>query len=146
MMLNVFVPGTPTPQGSARAFVVKGKAVITSANPKLKSWRQDVAVVAAGKADFGANAVCVELIFYFARPASHFNSKGEVKPTAPTLKTTNPDLDKLARGAIDALTIAGIWKDDNQVVGLYCVKKFCGGDAHTPSSPGTRIVVFEEFG
>ncbi len=87
-LLQFEVFGTPQPQGSARAFVVKGRAVVTSANPALKDWRNLIAS-AAREAMQGLppeeGAVEVEVVFWLARPKS-------VKRESVTVK---PDVDKL---------------------------------------------------
>lgn len=43
----------------------------------------------------------------------------------PTWKTTRPDLDNLAKLALDAMTKAGYWQDDSQVV-EFTTAKFTG--------------------
>ena len=40
--VDVFVPGIPVPQGSTKAFVRGGRAIVTSANAKLRPWRSTV--------------------------------------------------------------------------------------------------------
>ena len=35
------------------------------------------------------------------------------------------DLDNYAKGPLDALTKAGVWKDDEQVVQLHVTKRYC---------------------
>jgi Holliday junction resolvase RusA-like endonuclease len=115
------VLGVPQPQGSSRAFIPKGwsRAIITSANPKNKSWRQEVAGAALcemkeHKPSGRGMPMRVMLAFYFQRPKS-------VKVLAE--KTTKPDIDKLCRSAIDALT--GIaFEDDSQVTELFATKAF----------------------
>jgi Holliday junction resolvase RusA-like endonuclease len=117
------VIGTPQPQGSARAFMPKGwtRPVITSANAKLKPWRQEVSqVVAATMAEQGIEiirrpaAVRVEAIFFFQRPKS-------VKKAA--LKTTAPDADKLARSLGDSMSRLA-YEDDAQIVDFHVLKEF----------------------
>lgn len=108
-MIEFFVPGIPVPQGSIRGFVVNGRAVLTSDNTKLKPWRNSVtalAVAAMRGHDRFENAVAVKYVFTMPRPKS-------VKRAEPTVK---PDLDKLVRAINDALTQAGVWRDDSQVV------------------------------
>ena len=45
-MIAFAVYGTAEPQGSSRAFVRGGRAVVTSDNPDLHTWRQVVAYTA----------------------------------------------------------------------------------------------------
>lgn len=101
------------PQGSARAFVVAGKAHITSDNKKLKPFRSELAQMALAELGdrpqplFGKHEpVAVNVIFCFQKPPSAKKRK------FPTVK---PDLDKVTRSVNDALT--GIaFHDDAQIV------------------------------
>ena len=51
-------------------------------------------------------------------------------------KVTRPDLDNLAKLAIDAMTVSGFWKDDSQVARLITQKWY--GDM-----PGIAVSVKE---
>jgi crossover junction endodeoxyribonuclease RusA len=116
-MLLFVVYGKPEPQGSMKAFVVRGRPIITSDNTSLKPWRQQVALAALAQMKGGTphdGAVEMQIDFYFDRPKS-------VKKTA--LKITRPDIDKLERAVLDALT--GIaYKDDAQVVKVTKTKQY----------------------
>lgn len=116
--LSFTVYGTPQPQGSAKAFVVRGRARVTSANAKNMPWRNEVAHCAlAARAEAGHHnlfaakhvPVLVQATFVFAKP-----------PSAPKKRThhvVKPDCDKLLRSIGDALT-GIVWQDDSQVVGM----------------------------
>ena len=141
MKLAFYVPGIPIPQGSVRAFVRGGRAAVTSDNPALRSWRLDV--TAAASAELGGREpftgpVDVVLSFILPRPAGHFGKRG-VLPSAPVFPGTKPDLDKLCRGILDALTGAGALRDDSQVVGLMATKHY----AAPLLPPGVTVVVDE---
>ena len=110
------VLGTPRPQGSMRAFIDKaGHANMTSDNPKMKPWRQQIgwtALDARGKAGiyepWGSDVpVRLTTWFVFARPKS--------APKRRIFPTVKPDLDKLKRAVMDALK-GIIYIDDAQVV------------------------------
>jgi Holliday junction resolvase RusA-like endonuclease len=109
-VLRLFVEGTPIPQGSKTAYVVGKRAVIVDANKDaLKPWRDRIR--AAAEVHFRGPrledvAVVVIAEFRMPRPKS-------VKRIYPHVK---PDVDKLLRAVLDALTDAGVWKDDGQVV------------------------------
>jgi crossover junction endodeoxyribonuclease RusA len=139
-ILDVWVPGVPEPQGSLKAFVIGGKARLTSTNKRLKSWRSDVcdavAAVIGPRPQAFLGPMVVHCHFWFARPASQSGKKG-LLPSAPREKITRPDIDKLLRGACDALTIAGVWADDSQVVTIVGHKKFAGEG----ETVGARILV-----
>jgi len=114
------VYGTPVPQGSMRGFIRKGKkggVILTSANTKTEPWRQDVAAQAikAGVPHIALGPIQLHIIFFMPRPVSR-----PKKHTAPDVR---PDLDKLARAVLDALT--GIaWRDDAQVCVLSATKVY----------------------
>ncbi len=122
------VLGEPQPQGSAKAFRHRhtGLVVMTSDNARLRPWRDAVCWHArqalAGRAPL-AGPVGVALDFRFARPSGHFGKRG-LRPSAPKEHVVRPDLDKLARAVIDALSEAGVWRDDNQVVHLHARKRY----------------------
>jgi Holliday junction resolvase RusA-like endonuclease len=70
--------------------------------------------------------VVVELAFYFARPKAHYGRGRNAKqllPSAPKDMATMPDVDKLCRCALDALTGVVI-VDDSQVVELSASKLY----------------------
>lgn len=109
---TLFVPGTPIPQGSTKAFVVKGRAIITGANQKTMPWRADVAAHARAAIGnqilFPTGPVSLELRFVMPR------RKAEPKRALPA-HTRKPDGDKLQRAVWDALT-GILYTDDAQVV------------------------------
>jgi Holliday junction resolvase RusA-like endonuclease len=133
------VVGNPEPQGSTKAFVVKGRAVTTSANTRLKPWRTEV-TLAARAAMLGAagpfplvGAVTVHAAFAVRRPKS-------VRRRYPIVK---PDLDKLQRAIGDALVDAGLIKDDCQIVGWNPTKRYQDDpESQLPGHPGVRVTVF----
>lgn len=130
------VPGLPQPQGSSRAFVTKaGKAVVTSANPKLRSWRLDVATAARAVWPGGpyTGPVLLYLDFQFSRPKGHYGSGKNaqvLKASAPVAHTQKPDLDKLTRATLDALK-GILYRDDSQVDGLRATKGWTTGAPET---------------
>ncbi|PZR70031.1 MAG: hypothetical protein DLM66_04825 [Candidatus Dormiibacter spiritus] len=124
--LEFEVPGEPQPQGSHQAYASNGRAWVTSDNPRLRPWRNAVcwhAREALGERPPMRGPVRVELWFSFARPRGHFGRRG-LLPSAPAGHVVRPDCDKLARGAVDALGEAGVWRDDSQVVELVASKAY----------------------
>ena len=125
---EVFAPGLPAPQGSKR-HVGNGRMVESS--KYVKPWREAVkwAVIQANPTKRGFRApVRVEIVFYFARPKSR---KSDVH------HCTAPDLDKLCRSTLDALTDSGIIVDDSLVADLRASKFYVVGD----KLPGAHISV-----
>ena len=134
--IQFFVHGLPVPQGSKK--VIRGN-VIEMADARLRSWRQDVASAAKNAmtqegAEAGIEPVDVRLMFFLPRPQGHYGTgknANRLKPSAPPTPAVHPDLDKLVRSVLDALT--GIaFRDDKQVVSLTAAKLYSDGD----SSPG----------
>lgn len=106
----------PEPQGSAKAFVIGGKARVTTDNAKLKPFRSEVTRCAmmamrdtGRELPFAGKHVPVEVAisFYFAKPDSVSKKR--------TLPSVKPDADKLIRGVFDALSGVA-FHDDAQVV------------------------------
>lgn len=118
-----FVRGLPAPQGSKRAYVRGGRAMLVESSSKVKPWRADVRAAAESHiTGLHLGPVVVTLLFVFDRPLGQFGKRG-LLPSAPPHKTTAPDVDKLARSTLDALT--GIaFRDDSQVVGLAAYKQW----------------------
>jgi|HubBroStandDraft_5_1064220.scaffolds.fasta_scaffold344929_2 Holliday junction resolvase RusA-like endonuclease len=115
--LVFMVEGKPEPQGSMR---VVGKFVKAD-NPAMKPWRYWVgykalearAAVGVHEIMFGRHVpVRLNVTFYFTQPKKHRD--------APAVK---PDIDKLCRAVMDALT-GVIWNDDGQVVELTARKAY----------------------
>lgn len=120
----------PEPQGSSRAFIVKGKwgqadrANITSDNKDLKTFRGEVtreairAIAATGHPRPMAAKhvpVSIELDFYFQKPQSVSKKRTEM--------VVRPDLDKLCRGCGDSFT-GVLYEDDSQVISLTARKHY----------------------
>ena len=129
-VLSFFAPGVPSTQGSARAFVVKGRAVVTHDNKSLRSWRS---VVSDSARQAGAvlleGAVGIHMTFRSHRPKGHYGTgkNAEVlRDTAPPYPATksSKDWDKLARAVCDALT-AIAYVDDAQIVHAVVKKRWC---------------------
>lgn len=136
-MIHVHVAVTPVPQGSIRSFRHRttGKVVSMSDNrPALHAYREAIgmafkAAVGTPFPTFPTGAVEIEFVFRLPRPKSHFNSKGVRKASTPSFVTVKPDVDKLIRATLDALT--GIaFTDDAQVTIVRAAKLY----SETPST------------
>lgn len=129
--LQIIVEGTPVPQGSFRHV---GNGRIISANPKLNSWRQTIAdqVSAQTPVRLIEGSCRVDLVFTLPRPKSVTRRLRE-RPT------TKPDLDKLVRATLDAISLERyiqLLTDDSIVTDLHAAKRY---DDHTPA--GVRIFI-----
>jgi len=123
------VKGIPVPKGSATAFkhAKTGNVIIMQSNrAKQKPWASLIALTAQSYfKEPTKGPIELTLDFQMPRPKYHFRSNGwEVKTTAPAEHIIKPDLDKLARCLLDALT-GIVYFDDSQVYGLKC-RKFYG--------------------
>lgn len=104
-----FVCGNPVPQGSLK--VINGHVMHTNTRD-LKKWRESIAnAYKLMKKPPIDGAVQLELTFVLVKPKT-------VKRIYPFVR---PDLDKLCRAVLDALTNVA-YKDDQQVVILNANK------------------------
>lgn len=136
-VLSVFVAGQPAPQGSKRGFVNKhtGRVAMVESSKALKPWRESVRQALLDehgrpRAHF-AGPVVVELRFVMRRPVS----TPKRRPTPP--HTKKPDVDKLARAILDAVSSASVWRDDSHVVQLSATKRI----AELDETPGCEISI-----
>ena len=152
MTLTITVHGTPAPQGSKRAFRNQhsGRIQQVESSKRVAPWRSDVrdaAFHAVDRLDQHTAALlweaplAVRIEFRLPRPKGHWlpaNSRRpepELHPYAPAHPAGKPDLDKLTRAVLDALT-GIVWRDDSQVVHIEAWKHYDG-------RPGADITVTE---
>jgi hypothetical protein len=149
------VAGVPEPQGSKRAFNHNGSGkvvMIDNNHGALTTWRTLVATAVRLERDhlglpmLGSGArtwvwdepMFLRLVFTMPRPA---------RPKYVNAPGTKPDLDKLARAVLDALTDSRLIRDDALVIGFdRLVKVFPGMDPESLSEPGLRLYVRRAFG
>lgn len=128
-VLVIHAVGHPAPQGSKRHV---GNGIMVESSKRVRPWRQDVtaaATEAAEQAGWAAptGALFVRIDFTLTRPRYHFRTgryAGELRPNAPVYVDKKPDVDKLARSTLDALTAAGVIRDDAQIASLELVKHY----------------------
>ncbi len=80
--------------------------------------------------------IAVELIFKFERPSSHTGSRGQRLKAWRSFPPKN-DVDNLAKGVLDAMTKAGVYQDDDQIVELSVRKGYV--DYGQPSRIEVRV-------
>ena len=127
--LAVFVPGKPAPQGSKRHV---GRGILIESSKAVKPWRQDIREALIDEAGQPQRrfdgAVHVTLDFVLPRPLA--------TPKRRTPEATKkPDLDKLERAVLDAISSAGVWPDDSYVVRMSSSKRL----AELDETPGCLI-------
>ena len=126
---SVFVPGKPAPQGSKRHV---GRGILIESSKELGPWRERVALAAHSHAPgLSTGPVGLTLKFVMPRP------KSAPKLSTPPA-TKRPDLDKLIRAILDALT--GVWfADDSTVTAVYASKRIADLD----EAPGVHISLLD---
>lgn len=140
-LIRIVVRGLPAPQGSKSFKGMRGgKAILVESSAKVKPWREDVRHAAerymaeAGRVPLD-EALCMRVVFTLPKPAS-----------APKRRTTypmrTPDLSKLVRSTEDALTSAGVWRDDARVVETFAAKRYPGEGQDALEVPGAVIVIW----
>lgn len=149
-IIECWVPGTPSTQGSKRYFRSKsGKTIGVEDNKRLPGWRSDVRnaldkALQEYKGDHEELAglydspVYLTVTFYFERPKSHFGTgrnREILKPGTPKLPVTKSDLDKLLRAVLDAAT-KYVFRDDKQVVTIVSDKQWANDHG-----PGARLAI-----
>ena len=145
---SFFVAGKPETQGSKTAFGRvytdrQGKqrvaVAMTEQSKGVYAWRASIGRVATLMRPRGwetNGAYVLSVIFCMKRPKSHFNNKGELKQSAPTLHLSKGDADKLLRACGDALT--GVcYDDDAMIVAASSIKIFCDPE----DGPGVHIKI-----
>lgn len=117
-MTTIRIPGAPVPQGSMRTFPSGGMA--HSNEQRLMGFRADVTVEWGSRPPIKGPVVLI-CMFTFARPAAHYYPANRRRlapvrrPDSPWQHTQKPDVDKLLRAVMDALT-GRAYADDEQVV------------------------------
>lgn len=169
LLLDLFVPGKPEPQGSATAFIPLGKdgypsvrfgqrrgpykhgqivVNVTSDNANLKGWRAAIAD-AAEEAWLGRDlldevSLAVECDFYLKRPEAHWGTGKNahlLKDDQPAAPLTIPDCDKLLRAVLDGMT-GSIYRDDSLVTACPPEKHYAVPDGSPHQGVGVRIRVY----
>lgn len=132
------VLGIPVPQGSKRVF--HGRLVDVN-DRKLRDWRALVGQLASAEASkLFTGPISVRLDFYLPRPKGHYGTgrnAATLRPSAPAVPQTKPDIDKLVRACLDALT-GMAFRDDSQVTALIAAKWYAD-----ERQPGVHIEIEE---
>ncbi len=118
MTFRTFVRGVPAAKGNLTAFVVRGRPIVTERKTGgVKEWQAAVNAVLQDRWTGPPleGPVRVQLGFCLLKPPSV-----PKKRYCPTVK---PDIDKLARAVLDAMT-GIVFRDDAQVVSLLAAKRY----------------------
>lgn len=161
--LTITVHGAPGAQGSKHGRpIYKGKgdnreftgkvAQVEQSKEKVQAWREAVKESALRAMDAwslrlygGATSwtrilgpVFVDIFFCFDKP----KSAPKTRRTWPITRSTG-DADKLQRSTFDALTDAGVFKDDSQVIDVHARKVYTDDPDSPLAVPGAVIRVWE---
>ncbi len=124
------VHGRAEPAGSKKGFLhpATKQVMVTDANPRAKSWKQEVASAAAAayRGPLLTGPLSVAFVFFVTRPKGHYRTGSNahlLKDSAPEHPTVRPDLLKLARGVEDALT-GVVYTDDSLIVDERLMKMY----------------------
>jgi len=122
-----------------RAIVVNGKArVMHNEGKSLTDWRLAIAQQAGLQAKPKLlGPVRVWARFRLQRPLSHWGRAGNLLPSAPRVPDVTPDIDKLARALLDALT-GVVFVDDRQVSTLVVHKRYAAREEAAGVTVGVR--------
>jgi Holliday junction resolvase RusA-like endonuclease len=127
------VVGRPAPQGSLRAMKTPSGAIVTPQKQDVLRYRADIRE-AWGAPTPTVKALHLEVLFYFRRPATHYlpvnlrRDEPLLRETAPAYVSHAPDIDKLLRSVMDALTDYA-YVDDQQVVEVQATKYWGEADS-----------------
>lgn len=120
--------------------MVRGRLIDTN-QQSLRDWRNLIAFSAQGDDIHVIHGpVFLSVRFYLARPKHHHGvgrNAGKLKPSAPKVPTGTPDIDKLVRAVLDALTGVA-FTDDSQVAFLLASKSYADD-----RGPGAAISIEE---
>ncbi len=119
--IDFYVDSTPETKGSWRA-LAKGR--VKADNPREKAWAQRVAIIAKLKMRGRipkTGAIRVQVEFFLPTPKGKKNRR---------------DLDKLLRSLLDAMQVAGVYLDDEQVIEIHTRKYI------SDAAPGAMVRVF----
>ena len=105
------------------------RVVVVDSNKQVKPWSSqvaDAALRALNTQPMWRGPVAVSLTFFFTRPKGHYGTGRNahtLRDSAPGAIVTKPDIDKLARCVLDALTGVA-FHDDAQVTVLNLHKLY----------------------
>ena len=141
MSLLFVVSGLPAPQGSKRHV---GNGIMVEQSKKVGPWRDSVTGAIHDQhtgtypAQPALTPLDVNVVFTLPAPKS-------LPKTRPSHPVRTPDLDKLIRSTMDALTISGIWDDDARAVTITATKTYpastIGAHPDALAWPGAVITI-----
>lgn len=129
-LMRVEIPGKPRSQGSMALWSGSdGKERAKYPQHTVAHRNLAIGLIRQvwGSRDPYFGPVALDAVFFMPRPMSHFGTgrnAGQIKSSASPHPITlgRNDIDKMVRLVCDALAIAGVIKDDSQIVRILAVK------------------------
>lgn len=137
-MRRVTVYGLPQPQGSKRIGRNRstGRAVVLDDPAGLEGWRRQLAHACRHARTGEPIDAPVAVVADFTMPRAQRDRVGDV------WHARRPDVDKLARAALDSLVNAEVLVDDGRVAGLLTQTRLAGA-SDALEQPGLELTVLE---
>jgi len=129
-MFTIWIPGTPTPQGSKKGFVINKRAILVDASIDNKAWRKTVTDAIKNHDQFCLIKGPIYMSIIYNMPKAKSNK------TKDMIRT--PDVDKLMRSTFDSVTDSGLIEDDSRVVSVSAQKVW----AEEELGPGLFLAVW----
>jgi Holliday junction resolvase RusA-like endonuclease len=122
--VSYVIVGLPCPKGSKTAIMRGDRAHVidagsNSGRAKLAAWKRDLANGLDGGERAPDGPLWVGLYFRLPMPKSR---PAAIRKAGRGPSTVKPDIDKLTRTVLDALTLAEVISDDAVVCELYATK------------------------
>jgi crossover junction endodeoxyribonuclease RusA len=143
-MIEFVVLGVPQVKGNLRR---NQRGGMYDSNPHLAEWRTSLGYE-AHRAMQGRHvldeALRLHLRFVFARPGYHYTATGQLSARGRRAPhpATYPDVDKLARAVLDALT-GIVWRDDGRITQLSTAKAWAGRNEEPRCEVAVEPIPFE---
>jgi len=132
--ITFFVPGTPQALKRHRTF--RRGSININIDPSASDKQTFLALAMQERPKEPIHhPLTVIMRFDFPRPKSHYNTKGTVKPMAPIMHTSRPDIDNLQKFVMDALN-GVFWADDAVVCRIEAEKRYS-------ATPGVSVAILE---
>lgn len=131
------INGIPKPQKRPRASR-RGKHIHMYS--EKSDWRNHCKAQLENETAYFDKAIEVKFVFYMPRPKRHYRTgkfSHVLKDDSPVFHISKPDCDNLSKAVLDAMTDAGLIKDDSIVVNHIIYKKYATGE------PGVKIQIEE---
>lgn len=112
--MTIVIHGVPKAQPRVKAYR-RGSHVGVYTPNTADAWKSQVIIAASAYRERFDVPVILEAEFYLPRPKTR---------KLDEYCQTKPDIDNLLKSTMDALSQAGIWRDDAQVVAVVASKRY----------------------